>query len=51
LCRGFAQITITRPCRRMILHFSQMALTLGRTFIVDVLYSMLVPLVATGRYL
>jgi hypothetical protein len=31
------QITITRPWRRMILHFSQMALTLGRTFIAVIL--------------
>ena len=33
LCRGLSQITITRPLRRMTLHFSQIALTLGRTFI------------------
>jgi len=33
LCRLLAvQITITRPCRRMTLHFSQIGLTLGRTF-------------------
>ena len=34
LCFGFSQITITRPLRLMILHFSQMGLTDGRTFIV-----------------
>src|SRR5580658_6179225 len=33
LCRGFSQMTMTTPCRRMTLHFSQIALTLGRTFI------------------
>src|SRR5438067_7375402 len=33
LCRLLAvQITITRPCRRMTLHFSHIGLTLGRTF-------------------
>src|SRR3954452_13866854 len=34
LCRGFWQITRTRPCRRMILHFSHIGLTDGRTFMV-----------------
>src|SRR3954471_15720306 len=34
LWRGFWQITSTRPCRRMILHFSHIGLTHGRTFIV-----------------
>src|SRR3712207_3217267 len=34
LCRGFWQITSTRPCRRMILHFSHIGLTDGRTFMV-----------------
>src|SRR5215210_7574646 len=34
LCRGFGQITSTRPCRRMILHFSHIGLTDGRTFMV-----------------
>ena len=33
LCRGFSQITITRPCRRITLHLSQILLTLGWTFI------------------
>ena len=33
LCFGFSQITITRPFRLMILHFSQIGFTLGRTFI------------------
>ena len=32
LCLGFSQITITRPWRLMILHFSQIRLTDGRTF-------------------
>ncbi len=32
LWRGFSQMTITRPCRRMTLHLSQMGLTLGLTF-------------------
>ena len=32
LCLGFSQMTITRPLRLMILHFSQMGLTEGRTF-------------------
>src|SRR3954454_4176565 len=34
LCRGFWQMTSTRPCRRMILHFSHIGLTDGRTFMV-----------------
>ena len=34
LCLGFSQITITRPLRLMILHFSQIGFTDGRTFIV-----------------
>src|SRR3954468_348665 len=34
LCRGFWQITSTRPWRRMILHFSHIGLTDGRTFMV-----------------
>ena len=29
LWRGFSQITITRPCRRITLHLSQIFLTLG----------------------
>ena len=33
LCLGFSQMTMTRPLRLMILHFSQIGLTLGRTFI------------------
>src|ERR1700754_5226310 len=33
LCRGLSQMTCTRPWRRMTLHFSQIRLTLGRTFI------------------
>src|SRR3954447_16532104 len=32
LWRGFEQITRTAPWRRMILHFSHMGLTEGRTF-------------------
>jgi hypothetical protein len=34
LWRRFSQITITRPCRRITLHLSQMGLTLGLTFTV-----------------
>src|SRR5919197_4591760 len=34
LCRGFWQMTSTRPWRRMILHFSHIGLTDGRTFMV-----------------
>src|SRR5207237_6359620 len=32
LCRGFSQMTRTRPWRRITLHFSHIFLTLGRTF-------------------
>src|SRR3954452_11959165 len=32
LCRGFEQMTSTAPWRRMILHFSHIGLTDGRTF-------------------
>jgi len=32
LCRGFEQITMTRPCRRMIRHRSHIRLTDGFTF-------------------
>src|SRR5579875_3901401 len=38
LCRGFEQITRTRPWRRMILHFSHIGLTDGRTFTLFALY-------------
>src|SRR3954467_12985227 len=34
LCRGFEQITRTAPWRRMILHFSHIGLTEGRTLMV-----------------
>jgi hypothetical protein len=34
LWRGFEQMTRTRPCRRMILHFSHIGFTDGRTFTV-----------------
>src|ERR1700677_2829184 len=30
-------MTITRPCRRITLHFSHICLTIGRTFIIPVL--------------
>src|SRR5207342_3593075 len=33
LWRGFSQMTMTRPWRRITLHFSHIFLTLGRTFI------------------
>src|SRR3954464_7795697 len=33
LWRGFSQITMTRPWRRITLHLSQIGLTLGLTFI------------------
>jgi hypothetical protein len=32
LWRGSEQITMTRPCRRITLHLSQIGLTLGFTF-------------------
>src|SRR3954451_14440561 len=34
LCRGFEQMTSAAPWRRMILHFSHIGLTEGRTFII-----------------
>jgi hypothetical protein len=34
LCRGFWQITRTAPWRRMILHFSHIGFTDGRTFMI-----------------
>ena len=33
LCRGSEQMTMTRPCRRMIRHLLQIFFTLGLTFI------------------
>jgi hypothetical protein len=33
LCLGFSQMTITRPLRLMILHFSHIGFTDGLTFI------------------
>src|SRR5262249_7725091 len=33
LCRGSLQMTMTRPCRRMIRHLLQIFFTLGLTFI------------------
>ncbi len=35
-------MTMTRPCRRITLHFSQMGLTLGRTFMLPLLALLLV---------
>ncbi len=32
-------MTMTRPCRRITLHLSQIGLTLGLTFTVDLTYS------------
>jgi hypothetical protein len=32
LCRGFGQITLTTPRRRMTLHLSHIGFTLARTF-------------------
>src|SRR5215203_1937313 len=32
LCRGLVQMTRTRPCRRITLHFSHIFFTDGRTF-------------------
>src|SRR5450631_4065523 len=32
LWRGLSQMTMTRRCRRITLHFSHIGLTLGRTF-------------------
>jgi hypothetical protein len=34
LCLGSVQMTMTRPCRRMIRHLLQIFLTLGLTFTV-----------------
>ena len=39
LWRGFVQITSTLPCRRMILQFSQIRLTLARTFMIQQLHA------------
>jgi hypothetical protein len=33
LCLGSVQMTLTRPCRRMIRHLLQIFFTLGLTFI------------------
>jgi hypothetical protein len=33
LCLGSVQMTMTRPCRRMIRHLLQIFFTLGLTFI------------------
>ena len=44
LWRGFSQITMTRPLRRMTLHLSQIFLTEGLTFMFLVpLFAVLVP--------
>src|SRR5580692_3383795 len=44
LCLGSAQMTMTRPCRRMIRHLLQIFLTLGLTFtVLSPLGSLLVP--------
>ncbi len=37
LWRRFSQITMTRPCRRITLHLSQIFLTLGLTFTSSIL--------------
>jgi hypothetical protein len=43
LWRGSEQITMTRPCRRITLHLSQIGLTLGLTFTaVSILFYLLV---------
>jgi hypothetical protein len=43
LWRGSEQITMTRPCRRITLHLSQIGLTLGFTFTaVSILFYLLV---------
>src|ERR1700731_2524660 len=43
LWRGSEQITMTRPCRRITLHLSQIGLTLGFTFTaVSILFCLLV---------
>ncbi|GAA2074663.1 hypothetical protein GCM10009821_11940 [Aeromicrobium halocynthiae] len=39
LWRGFSQITMTRPWRRITLHLSQIFFTLGLTFIEEALFS------------
>jgi hypothetical protein len=38
-----SQITTTRPWRRMTLHFSQIGLTLGRTFIASSFFGSIPP--------
>src|SRR5438093_1948195 len=51
LCRGLSQMTCTRPWRRITLHFSQIRLTLGRTFMSPRSGRLLVPVrdSATGQ--
>ncbi len=43
LWRGFSQMTMTRPLRRMTLHLSQIFLTEGLTFIFFTFFAVLVP--------
>src|SRR3954466_2791233 len=47
LCRGFEQMTSTAPWRRMILHFSHIGLTDGRTFMV-LFQKAVMPLIGSG---
>jgi len=48
LCLGSAQMTMTRPCRRMIRHLLQIFLTLGLTFTVLSLRNLILLLVCSG---
>ena len=47
LCRGSEQITMTRPCLRMIRHLLQIFFTLGLTFTTILLVNQISSCVAT----
>src|SRR5207237_185117 len=49
LWRGFEQITTTRPCRRTILHFSHIRLTLGLTFTYPASFCVVLPFIGIGK--
>jgi len=50
LWRGFSQITMTLPLRRMTLHLSQIFLTLGLTFMIVLFLAVLERADARARY-